>query len=85
MSAKYGVPFKSLLMLDYWFGRTRNRKTLWRADRGKWVEVAISTSARVLSDKFTRGWHVVVQAGVDPNCTVDVPMEIAPSDGVLFA
>lgn len=85
MSAlEFGVPFKSLLVLEHRYGRDRRRKTLWRAQQGVWVEVATSTSTRVLCDRMTRGAHVVLLAGDDPNGRVDLPIEVASSGDALF-
>lgn len=78
---RYGFTFKSLLRLDHWFGTDRRRKTLWRADRGEWTEVATSTSVRVLADAFTSGVHVVMPAGVAP--TIDAPFGVATSGGLF--
>ncbi len=82
---RYGFVFKSLFNVERWFSTTPGKKTLWRAQRGEWVEVATSTSARVLADRFGTGAHVVMPAGIDPNGTVETPLEIAPADGLLFA
>lgn len=84
--ARYGTPLKSLLRLESWFGMVPGRKTLWRSQHGAWVEVATSTSTRVLCSRFGgTGWHVVMPAGSDPNGTVEVPLEVAPASGALFA
>lgn len=77
---RYGVTSKSLLVVEHWFGPVRGRKTLWRASGGAWVEVATSTSARVLADAFTAGVHVVMPSGVAP--VTPAPLEVAP--GALF-
>lgn len=81
----FGKPFKSLLRIEFWFGQTPGRLTLWRAVDGAWVEVATSTSTRILCNKFASGFHVVMRPGQDPNGTVEVPLELAPRDGVLFS
>lgn len=77
---RYGRTFKSLLSVEHWFGADRRRKTLWRAQRGEWVEVATSTSARVLADRVRSGVHVIMPAGIAP--AVPVPLE--PAQGALF-
>lgn len=83
--SRFGMPFKSLLRLEAWFWQESGRLTLWRAERGEWVEVATSTSTRILCGKFSDGHaHVVMRPGVNPNGTVDVPLERAPRDGVMF-
>lgn len=77
---RYGFTFTSLLRIDMWFGADRRRNTLWRAQAGEWVEVASSTSARVLADAFTSGAHVVMPAGVTPR----FPAPMAAIAGALF-
>lgn len=79
---RYGVAFTSLLMVETWFHKVRGRKTLWVARQGEWVEVATSTSARVLADKCHRGTHVIMPAGIAP--VTPAPFDLAPSGAGLF-
>lgn len=81
---RFGVTFTSLLRVEHWFGQVRRTMTLWRAVDGAWQEVASSRSARVLADRFTRGPHVVMPAGVVP--PVPAPLERAQGApaGTLF-
>ena len=77
---RYGQPFTSLFRVEAWFHSVRGRKTLWRALQGEWVEIATSTSARVLADRFTTGSHIVMPAGIAP--VTAPPLEVL--HGALF-
>lgn len=84
MSDRFGVPLRSVLRLEHWFWNVPGRKTLWRALNSEWVEVATSTSTRVLGDKFSTGTYVVTAAKDDPNGTVEIPLEVPRGGSALF-